>query len=77
MGKGAEEAFIAKLAEAAAMTLDCIELRGTYIPTAKNSMVKGLYARLNFTGSAKPMNGSLKLEALPNKRHASRCHPTL
>jgi FkbH-like protein len=49
LGRGAEEAFVAKLAEAAAMILDCVELRGTYIPTPKNSMVKDLYERLNFT----------------------------
>jgi FkbH-like protein len=49
LGRGAEEAFIARLSEAAAMILECVELRGKYIPTAKNSMVKNLYARLNFT----------------------------
>lgn len=47
LGRGAEATFIAKLAEAA-KTLGCDTLRGTYIPTAKNAMVKDLYARFGF-----------------------------
>ena len=48
LGRGAEEAFIGKLSEAA-LTLDCILLRGKYVPTPKNSMVRDLYKRMNFT----------------------------
>ena len=36
-----------ELAEAA-KTLDCDEVRGKYIPTGKNAMVKDLYQRFNF-----------------------------
>ena len=48
LGRGAEDTFIAKLAEAA-RTLGCEEMRGKYIPTAKNAMVKDLYKRFKFT----------------------------
>src|SRR5262245_39360639 len=48
LGRGAEDTFIAKLAEAA-KTLDCNEMRGKYIPTGKNAMVKDLYRRFNFS----------------------------
>ena len=47
LGRGAEDTFIAKVAEAAA-TLDCDVMRGKYVATAKNSMVKDLYRRFNF-----------------------------
>jgi FkbH-like protein len=47
LGRGAEATFIAKLAEAAT-ALGCDELRGRYVPTPKNAMVKDLYARFNF-----------------------------
>ena len=47
LGRGAEDTFIAKLAEAA-KTLDCDEMRGKYIPTNKNAMVKDLYKRFKF-----------------------------
>lgn len=47
LGRGAEETFIAQLAAAAA-SLGCASLRGKYIPTAKNDMVKDLYARFKF-----------------------------
>lgn len=47
LGRGAEETFIAQLAAAAA-TLGCTALRGKYIPTPKNDMVKDLYSRFNF-----------------------------
>jgi FkbH-like protein len=49
LGRGAENAFLAKLGEAA-NTLGCEELSGMYIPTAKNGIVKDLYKRLGFTG---------------------------
>jgi FkbH-like protein len=48
LGRGAEATFIAKIAEAAE-TLGCAELRGKYIPTAKNGMVKDLYKRFHFS----------------------------
>jgi predicted enzyme involved in methoxymalonyl-ACP biosynthesis len=48
LGRGAEDTFIAKIAEAA-KTLDCVEMRGKYIQTAKNGMVKDLYKRFNFS----------------------------
>ncbi|MCC7036914.1 MAG: HAD-IIIC family phosphatase [Alphaproteobacteria bacterium] len=47
LGRGAEETFIAQLAAAAA-SLGCTGLRGKYIATAKNDMVKDLYARFKF-----------------------------
>ena len=49
LGRGAEETFIAQLAAAAA-SLGCTTLRGQYIPTAKNDMVKDLYPRFKFVG---------------------------
>jgi predicted enzyme involved in methoxymalonyl-ACP biosynthesis len=48
LGRGAEEALIAKITEAAKM-LDCDELSGKYIPTPKNPMVRDLYSRFNFS----------------------------
>jgi FkbH-like protein len=48
LGRGAEEALIAKITEAA-KTLDCDELSGKYIPTPKNAMVRDLYSRFNFS----------------------------
>ena len=48
LGRGAEDTFIAKIAEAAE-TLGCAEMRGKYIPTAKNGVVKDLYERFNFS----------------------------
>jgi predicted enzyme involved in methoxymalonyl-ACP biosynthesis len=52
LGRGAEEALIAAIVEAAA-GLECDELRGKYIPTPKNSMVKDLYERFDFTYDAR------------------------
>ncbi len=49
LGRGAEETFIAQLA-AAAVSLGCTALRGKYVPTAKNEMVKDLYPHLKFAG---------------------------
>jgi FkbH-like protein len=48
LGRGAEDTFIAKLADAA-KTLGCEEMRGKYVPTRKNAMVADLYRRFNFT----------------------------
>lgn len=47
LGRGAEETFIAQLAAAAA-SLGCTSLRGKYIATAKNDIVKDMYARFKF-----------------------------
>jgi FkbH-like protein len=47
LGRGAEATFFSKLAEAA-KSLGCDEMRGRYIPTAKNGMVKDLYPRFGF-----------------------------
>jgi FkbH-like protein len=47
LGRGAEETLIAKLAEAA-KSLGCDEIRGRYIATSKNAMVKDFYRRFNF-----------------------------
>lgn len=47
LGRGAEETFIAKLAEAA-KSLGCAEMRGKYVATQKNAMVKDLYSRFGF-----------------------------
>jgi FkbH-like protein len=52
LGRGAEEALIASIIEAAA-SLGCDELRGTYRPTPKNSMVKDLYERFDFAYDAR------------------------
>ena len=52
LGRGAEEALIASIIEAAT-SLECDELRGKYIPTPKNSMVKDLYERFDFTYDAR------------------------
>jgi FkbH-like protein len=52
LGRGAEEALIAAIVEAAA-GLECDELRGKYIPTPKNSMVKDLYERFDFAYDAR------------------------
>jgi predicted enzyme involved in methoxymalonyl-ACP biosynthesis len=47
LGRGAEDTLIAKLAEAA-KSLGCDEIRGRYIATSKNAMVKDFYRRFNF-----------------------------
>lgn len=51
LGRGAEETFIAQIA-AAARQMGAETLRGKYIPTPKNAMVKDLYARFGFTHDA-------------------------
>ncbi|MEZ0260795.1 MAG: HAD-IIIC family phosphatase [Alphaproteobacteria bacterium] len=62
LGRGAEATFFSKLAEAA-KSLGCDEMRGKYIPTPKNGMVKDLYPRFHFTEE----NGEwvMKLAAAP------------
>jgi len=47
LGRVAEDTLIAKLAEAA-KSLGCDEIRGRYIATSKNAMVKDFYRRFNF-----------------------------
>ena len=47
LGRGAEDTLIAKLAEAA-KSLGCDEIRGRYIATSKNAMVKDFYRHFNF-----------------------------
>jgi len=47
LGRGAEDTLIAKLAEAA-KSLGCDEMRGRYIATSKNAMVKDFYRHFNF-----------------------------
>jgi FkbH-like protein len=64
LGRGAEDTFIAKLAEAA-RTLDCDEMRGMYIPSAKNAMVKNLYQRFNFSHDAETDEWIVKLSEAP------------
>jgi FkbH-like protein len=51
LGRNAEDTFIAGLAEGA-RALGCDTLRGSYIPTAKNAMVKDLYKNMGFTMEA-------------------------
>jgi FkbH-like protein len=64
LGRGAEATFIAKMAEAA-KTLGCDEMRGKYIPTQKNAMVKDLYQRFNFTHDAKTDEWVVKIAEAP------------
>jgi FkbH-like protein len=64
LGRGAEDTFIAKLAEAAT-TLGCDEMRGKYTPTAKNAMVKDLYRRFNFSHDPRTDEWSVKLSNTP------------
>lgn len=65
LGRGAEATFIAKMAEAA-KTLGCDEMRGKYIPTQKNAMVKDLYQRFNFTHDAKTDDWVVKIAEAPS-----------
>ena len=64
LGRGAEATLIAKVAEAAD-ALGCDELRGRYIPTAKNGMVKDLYKRFNFDYDARADEWVVKLSDAP------------
>jgi FkbH-like protein len=64
LGRGAEDTFIAKVAEAA-QTLDCTEIRGKYIPTAKNGMVKDLYKNFNFNYDSQTDEWILSLSRAP------------
>lgn len=64
LGRGAEETFIAKLAEAA-KSLGCEELRGRYVPTPKNAMVKDLYARFGFRHDAARDEWALEMADAP------------
>jgi FkbH-like protein len=64
LGRGAEDTFIAKLAEAA-RTLGCSEMSGKYIPTAKNGMVKDLYKSFNFTYDSQSDQWFINLSIAP------------
>jgi FkbH-like protein len=64
LGRGAEDTFIAKLAEAS-RTLGCDEMRGTYIPTRKNAMVADLYRRFSFEHDPQSDEWSLKVADAP------------
>ena len=64
LGRGAEATFIAKLAEAAT-SLGCDEMRGKYIPTQKNAMVKDLYQRFNFRHDAATDEWVVRLAEAP------------
>jgi predicted enzyme involved in methoxymalonyl-ACP biosynthesis len=64
LGRGAEDTFIAKLAEAA-KTLGCDEMRGKYIATAKNGMVKDLYQRFNFSHDPQTDEWIVKIAEAP------------
>jgi FkbH-like protein len=74
LGRGAEDTFIAKLAEAAT-TLGCDEMRGKYIPTPKNAMVADLYQRFNFRHDARTDEWSVKLAEAPQT--PAHIHATL
>jgi FkbH-like protein len=65
LGRGAEETFIAKLAEAA-QALDCTEMRGKYVPTRKNAMVADLYRRFGFEYQPASDEWLLALTVLPS-----------
>jgi FkbH-like protein len=64
LGRGAEETFIAMLAKAA-LSMDCDELLGKYIPTPKNAMVKDLYARFNFNRVGQTDEWTMKIREVP------------
>lgn len=64
LGRGAEDTFIAKLAEAA-KSLGCTEMRGKYIATQKNGMVKDLYQRFNFSQDEKSGDWVLQIAEAP------------
>jgi FkbH-like protein len=64
LGRGAEDTLIAKLAEAARV-LRCDQLRGKYIPTSKNVMVKDFYRRFNFSYDATTDEWFVRLPEAP------------
>src|SRR5262245_8017935 len=64
LGRGAEDTFIAKLA-VAAITLGCDELRGRYVPTPKNAMVKDLYQRFNFQRIGETDDWTVRIKDAP------------
>jgi FkbH-like protein len=64
LGRGAEDTLIAKLAEAA-KALGCDQLRGKYIATSKNAMVKDLYRRFNFSYDEKTDEWFISLVETP------------
>jgi FkbH-like protein len=56
MNRRVEHAFMAFLAEEA-RALGCNALQGSYLPTAKNGMVKDLYPELGFTHAGEHVGG--------------------
>jgi FkbH-like protein len=65
LGRGVEDTFIAQIAEAARSTLGCDELRGKYIPTAKNAMVKDFYPRFGFTRLGQSDEWTIRIADVP------------
>jgi len=66
IGRTVEQEMLAHLAARAAEA-GCKVLRGTYIPTTKNAMVKDLFARLGFDRTAGSEAGSEWQLALENR----------
>ena len=64
LGRGAEETLIAKLAEAA-KSLGCDEIRGRYIATSKNAMVKDFYRHFNFQHEAQTDEWFVRITEAP------------
>jgi FkbH-like protein len=56
LGRGVEQASLALLAERA-RAAGALELRGSYIPTPKNALVRDHYAKLGFAQTAELDNG--------------------
>jgi predicted enzyme involved in methoxymalonyl-ACP biosynthesis len=61
------EEFMASELLGAAARDEAFEVIGEYVPTAKNSVVKGMYARLGFGQDGEPNYYSFKVrdEAIP------------
>lgn len=64
LGRGAETAFLAKLAEGAEI-LSCAEIQGRYIPTPKNNMVREFYKKHNFRYDPENDAWRVKIAAAP------------
>lgn len=64
LGRGAETAFIAKLAESAEI-IGCEEIYGHYISTPKNKMVRDLYKKHNFRHDSESDAWIVKTDAAP------------
>jgi FkbH-like protein len=64
LGRGVEDAFVASLAHGA-RTLACTKLRGRYVSTPRNGLVKDLYSRLGFVQDAGSEEWIASLQAVP------------